>query len=77
MQSQYSETKRRSLVKSVTWKVIATAITFFTLWFFTKEIIISAGITAVEASIGLISFFIHERAWNKVSWGKYEKNTHI
>ena len=66
------ETKKRSVIKTVTWKVIATSITFLTLYFFTGSFLGSVKITAVAAILGMISFYIHERVWNHVAWGKID-----
>lgn len=64
------ETKKRSVVKTVTWKIIATSITLFTVYFFTGSFLGSVKITIVAAIIGMTSFYIHERVWNRVQWGK-------
>lgn len=70
----YYETKRRSVLKTVTWKVVATAITLFTVYFFTGTFSGSVKITVVAATIGMISFYIHERVWSRVQWGKTDNN---
>lgn len=66
----FSEKPQRAAIKSVTWKIIATLITLFTLYFFTREISISIKITIAEAVLGLVFFYIHERIWNRIGWGK-------
>lgn len=66
------ETKKRSVAKTVTWKIIATAITLFTVYFFTGTFIGSLKITVAAATLGMISFYIHERMWNGVRWGKVD-----
>lgn len=64
------ETKKRSVVKTITWKIIATSITLFTVYFFTGSFFGSVKITVVAATIGMVSFYLHERFWNRVSWGR-------
>jgi uncharacterized membrane protein len=64
------ESKKRSLTKTITWKIVATLITFLTLYYFTGNLSVSSAITVVEAVLGMILFYIHERVWNRVSWGK-------
>lgn len=64
------ETKKRSVLKTITWKIIATSITLFTVYFFTGSFIGSVKITVVAAILGMISFYIHERVWNRVQYGK-------
>ena len=64
------DTKKRSFLKTVSWKIIATAITLFTIYYFTGTFRSSVKITVVAAVIGLIAFYIHERVWNRVKWGR-------
>jgi uncharacterized membrane protein len=40
------------------------------LYFFTGSFIGSVKITVVAAILGMISFYVHERIWNHVQWGK-------
>ena len=64
------ETKQRSVVKTITWKIVATSITLFTVYGFTGTFSSSVRITIVAAIIGMICFYIHERIWNVIHWGK-------
>lgn len=67
------ETKKRSVAKTVTWKVIATSITLLTVYAFTGNLIWSAKITIAAAVMGMVSFYIHERIWNQIGWGKMDQ----
>ena len=66
----YQETKTRSLAKTVIWRVIATFITWGTIYFFTGKLSESLRITIVAALIGMSAYYIHERVWNSMGWGK-------
>lgn len=63
------ETHKRSIVKSITFRILATIITLIVVWVFTKNIVISAGVTITENLIKMIVYYFHERAWVKISWG--------
>ena len=55
------ETKTRSIVKAITWRLIATLIAY--IWVgFTAAIIINL--------IQTIAYYFHERVWVHVKWGK-------
>ena len=66
----FKESKSRSTRKSITWRIIA----FLNSWF-----ILMVGLTKIpfwNALImnltGILFFYIHERIWNKISYGKYD-----
>ena len=63
------ETHKRSIVKSITFRIIATITTLVVVWFFTKDIAISAGLTITENLLKMILYYFHERAWTGVAWG--------
>ncbi len=72
----------RSILKAISWRFIASGSTFiisFTI--FTqatetafKEIIGAVSlITAVDIVAKLILYYLHERMWTNITWGKYWK----
>lgn len=66
----YIETKKRSLIKGVSWRVVATTTTIAIVYIFfgRLDLAIAAGILESFAKIFL--YFIHERAWQKIKFGK-------
>lgn len=62
--------KQRSAVKAFTWRIIGTADTFVIAWFITKEPITAGAIASFEIVTKTILYYLHERGWNKVSWGR-------
>lgn len=55
------ETKTRSIVKAITWRIIATLIAY--IWVgFTAAIIINV--------IQTIAYYFHERVWVHIDWGR-------
>jgi len=63
------DTKIRSLVKGILWRVIAIIMTLVICYMFTGNISASLGITTVGAITSFIAYYIHERIWNKIKWG--------
>lgn len=63
-------TKQRSAVKAVTWRVIGTLDTFLLSWFITKEPVTAGAIASVEVATKTILYYLHERGWDKVNWGR-------
>ena len=65
--------RSRSLTKSITWRVIATVNTFIVLLIMTGELSLSIFASWWTTVINFISYYYHERAWNKIDWGRVDK----
>ncbi len=64
-----TETKTRTILKTVTWRVLATCTTMLLVYLFTKRLTLSLGIGAVEVTIKMLIYFLHERLWLKIKLG--------
>jgi uncharacterized membrane protein len=62
--------KRRSLAKSITWRLIAIFVTFAVGFVMTNSWEFAASLSLVSNLINFILYYIHERFWLKVDWGK-------
>jgi len=63
-------TKQRSALKAITWRIIGTIDTFILSWFITKEPVTAGAIASLEVLTKTILYYLHERGWNRVSWGR-------
>ena len=66
----HGETKRRSVVKALTWRVIASLDTTIIAYFVTGDITQAISIGGFEVITKMVIYFFHERAWNGIKWGK-------
>ncbi len=66
----YRETNKRSIVKGISWRVVATTTTIAIVYFFFDrlDLAIAAGMIETVLKVGL--YWFHERAWFKVRWGR-------
>ena len=66
------ETKKRSVLKALSWRTWATITTAIIVFVFTGEfaLAITVGFLEVFAKMGL--YFFHERLWHKIRYGKKE-----
>ncbi len=66
------ETKKRSVLKALSWRTWATITTAIIVFIFTGEfaLAITVGLFEVFAKMGL--YFFHERLWQKINFGKKE-----
>jgi len=75
--SVQKESPIRSIIKTVSWRIIATLTTMIIAYFMTGNTEIAAKIGLAEVFIKLIIYYIHERAWTNVKWGKYWNKNQI
>ena len=61
---------KRSLIKTITWRVIATLDTFFISRFITGKLVFAGAITSLEILTKMFLYFLHERGWAKIKWGR-------
>lgn len=63
-------TIKRSALKAIVWRIIGTADTFAISWLITKEPITAGAIAGFEVVTKTILYYLHERGWNKINWGR-------
>jgi uncharacterized membrane protein len=64
------EKHTRTVLKAVSWRVVATLTTMTIVFLFTRKIILSLGVGLAEVIAKILFYYLHERIWNKISWGK-------
>jgi adenylylsulfate kinase len=70
LEARSMESNTRSLAKAVSYRVLGSAVTALVVLIWTGRWGLSAGIGALDmlAKIGL--YFLHERIWNHISFGR-------
>ena len=63
-------TKRRSLAKSITWRLIAIAVTFIVGYVMTGSWQFAVSLSLISNLINFVLYYIHERFWLKIDWGR-------
>lgn len=64
------ETRSRSIVKALTWRVAALVITMSVVLVVTRKIELAASIGLADTLIKLGAYYAHERCWLKVPFGR-------
>ena len=67
------DTHFRSIMKAITWRVLATLTTILLVFIFTREFIISIEVGIVEIIVKLFLYYFHERVWELIQFGKERK----
>ena len=65
-----SDTGKRSLIKTVTWRVTGSSATFLIAYIMTGNFAIAGVIGIVQLISNSILYFVHERVWNQIKWGR-------
>lgn len=60
----------RSLAKAVSWRVTGSIDTMLLSWLFTGDLRIAAAIGLTEVVTKMVLYYVHERAWNRISLGR-------
>lgn len=70
---QHHESHSRSIAKTITWRLTGSGSTFLISWLITGNLAIASTILGIHFVTNTLLYFIHERVWNKIDWGKYER----
>jgi len=64
------ETHKRSMVKSITWRIIGVFLLGGIAWSVTHSWKEMGIITILFHSIRMVLYYFHERIWLRVEWGR-------
>jgi len=64
-----NETRKRSAVKSITWRFICIVVSIITSFLLIGRWDVAVAIGGIYNVITMILYYFHERAWNSVKWG--------
>ncbi len=70
IRNQDKEEIKRSLLKTISWRLIGTIDTIFISWIITGTLTLAFSIGAIELVSKMLLYFFHERLWNTIEWGK-------
>ncbi len=64
------ETRLRSILKALTWRLIASLITASIVFTITREAALSVSIGILDSLVKIFAYYFHERLWTVVTLGK-------
>ena len=56
----------RTLIKTLTWRLVWSTSTFIISYIVTGQAIIATGIAVAQMIVNTILYYIHEIVWNKI-----------
>lgn len=60
----------RSLVKTITWRIVGSIDTILISYLITGSFEMGVAIGSIEVISKMILYFIHERVWQQIKYGK-------
>ena len=66
----FKENAQRSIVKSVTFRVLVIASDFIIITLITHRYDLALAVIILSNLASATLYYFHERAWNKIKWGK-------
>jgi len=60
----------RSLIKTISWRVLGTVDTMIISYLVTGSLAMAASIGSIEVFTKMILYYFHERTWDKLSFGR-------
>lgn len=60
----------RSLAKAVSWRITGTGATFAISYAVSGSFSIAGTIATIQLVANTILYYIHERVWDRVNWGR-------
>jgi uncharacterized membrane protein len=67
--NQLHESHLRSIIKALSWRIIASCTTAGIAFFVTGQIGVALTIGGMELFIKILAYYLHERAWQLVPIG--------
>jgi len=64
------EHHRRSVVKSITFRVVVLLVDYVVIFAITRRHDIAIGVLVATNLASTILYYLHERVWARVSWGR-------
>ena len=65
-----SDTNSRSIAKTISWRLTGSFSTFLIAYLISRDFNIAGLIALIQITANTILYFIHERMWNRIKWGR-------
>jgi uncharacterized membrane protein len=64
------ETTARSIAKTISWRVTGSTATFAISYAILGDFAVSSTIALIQLTFNTLLYFVHERVWNWITWGR-------
>jgi uncharacterized membrane protein len=60
----------RSMVKAISWRIVATLTTILLVVIFSKDLALGTIVGITELIVKTVVYYVHERVWNLSNFGR-------
>jgi uncharacterized membrane protein len=75
MRDHVTESRARSALKAVSWRVLGSTVTMVGAYALSRRFSVSIGVAGIEFVAKTGMFWLHERIWNRVQFGRINADT--
>jgi len=69
MAAERIATRKRSLVKALTYRVVIVCLDFLVVYVLTRKADVAVGFMIISNIYTSVGYFVHERVWARIKWG--------
>jgi len=77
IKTKFQERIPRSLAKVITWRVLVTITNTVGGFLASGSWMVGLGVASFALVVNSILYYFHERAWNRIDWGKRSFDSEI
>ena len=66
------DSHKRSVAKAISWRAAATLTTMGIVLLLTRKLVLMFEVGLLDIIAKLIFYYLHERVWGKIRWGKVQ-----
>ena len=71
----FRESRGRTITKAITFRILVIIADMTVIYFITGSLKIAASVITITNITSTVMYVVHERAWNKVHWGKNKNHS--
>jgi uncharacterized membrane protein len=69
LSAQRAPSRKRSIVKAITYRLFIVCLDFLAIYLFTGKVEVALGFMIVSNIYTTVGYFLHERLWARIRWG--------
>jgi uncharacterized membrane protein len=62
--------RKRSIVKAVTYRSVIVCLDFLVIYLLTGKLSTATGFMVISNIYTSLAYFVHERVWSDIEWGR-------
>jgi uncharacterized membrane protein len=64
------DSNSRSVVKTISWRITGSFSTFVISYLVLGSFLVAGSIATLQVIVNTLLYYIHERVWNQIQWGR-------